>query len=100
MGVYNVTKLFSNITIETTSQTNGYAASWIVPLAARVYVEKITCDGHYSKRGYGGNNDEEYARVIVNDRVLALTQCGGDRYGRRTLKKFLDSLTFAKYGGL
>jgi hypothetical protein len=37
--------------------------------------------------------------VIVNDRVLPLTQCGGDYLGRCTLSKFVDSLGFARSDG-
>lgn len=90
MGVYNDTKMLSNTTVETTDDTNGYSASWTVPFAARVYVEKMTCK----------DQSDELVRVIVNDRVLPLDQCCGDKEGRCVLSDFIDSLSFAKQGGL
>lgn len=89
LGLYNSTKSLSNTTIEDVEQTNGYSASWTGPFAARAYFEKMTC----------ANADEEFVRVIVNDRVLPLETCGGDDLGRCTLKAFVDSLSFAKQGG-
>jgi hypothetical protein len=89
MGLYNETKPLLNETMEDIKQTSGYSASWTVPFAARVYFEKMSCSGA----------SEEYVRVIVNDRVLPLKTCGGDRYGRCPLSAFVDSLSFAKAGG-
>lgn len=43
---------------------------------------------------------EELVRVIVNDRVQDLKQCGGDRLGRCKLSAFVKSLGFARSGGL
>ena len=89
LGLYNSTSALSNTTIETTTQTKGYSASWTVPFAARAYFEKMTC----------GGKEEELVRVLVNDRVLPLETCGGDELGRCTLSKFVGSLTFAREGG-
>lgn len=89
MGLYNTTNPLSNTSIETTAQTHGYSAAWTVPFAARAYFEKLEC----------GEPGREYVRVLVNDRVLPLETCGGDRFGRCTLRKFVESLSFARGGG-
>lgn len=89
MGLYNGTAQFPNNTIVEARNANGYSAAWTVPFAARAYVEKMSCDGHSA----------ELVRVIVNDRVIPLTQCGGDSLGRCTLSKFIASLGFARSGG-
>jgi hypothetical protein len=89
LGLYNATKPLLNTSIESVKQTKGYTASWTVPFAARAYFEKMTCEGL----------EEEFVRVIVNDRVLPLETCGGDELGRCTLSKFVESLSFAKSGG-
>ena len=89
MGLYNATSPLSNTSLETTVQTSGYSASWTVPFAARAYFEKMTCN----------DEGEEFVRVLVNDRVLPLSTCGGDRLGRCTLSNFIGSLTFAMEGG-
>ncbi|CAN9118465.1 unnamed protein product [Alternaria alternata] len=90
LGLYNRTKPLSNATIEDTKKTHGYSAAWSVPFAARLYVEKLQCK----------HEKEESVRVIVNDRVHPLDFCGGDKHGRCTLSKFVDSQSFARSGGL
>jgi len=89
LGLYNGTAPLPNTTVVEAPQANGYSAAWTVPFAARAYFEKMSCRGH----------GEELVRVIVNDRVLPLTQCGGDRLGRCTLSSFVGSLGFAKMDG-
>lgn len=89
MGLYNATAPLSNTTKESPKQTHGYAASWTVPFAARIYVEKMTC----------GGADEELVRVLVNDRVIPLQNCDADRLGRCGLGRFVESLSFARDGG-
>jgi hypothetical protein len=96
LGALNSTKPLSNTTLETPTQANGYSAAWTVPFAARVYFEKMTCGG----KSRTGSPGEELIRVIVNDRVLPLQQCNGDKHGRCTLSSFINSLGFAKSGGL
>ncbi|KAF2160106.1 hypothetical protein M409DRAFT_29403 [Zasmidium cellare ATCC 36951] len=90
LGLYNGTGPLSNTTVTEAQDANGYSAAWTVPFAARAYFEKLRCAG----------NREEFVRVVINDRVLPLSQCGGDRYGRCTLSKFVNSLGFAKSDGL
>lgn len=89
LGLYNDTRPLSNTSIETAQQASGFSASWTVPFAARAYFEKMKCRGH----------KEELVRVIVNDRVQPLKQCGGDKFGRCSLSKFVSSLSFAREGG-
>ncbi|KAH8804965.1 histidine phosphatase superfamily [Xylogone sp. PMI_703] len=89
LGLYNETKHLSNTTMQTTAETHGYSVSWTVPFASRAYFEKMKCEGI----------DEDLIRVIVNDRVLPLKTCGGDRFGRCTLSDFVDSLSYARSGG-
>ncbi|KAK1752091.1 3-phytase A [Echria macrotheca] len=81
----------SNSTRTAPREADGYSASWTVPFAARIYVEKMQCSG--SKRG------EEFVRVLVNDRVVPLKGCDVDKLGRCTLSKFVDSMEFARKGG-
>jgi hypothetical protein len=89
LGLYNTTRPLLNNTIEDVQDTDGFSASWTVPFAARAYFEKMTCVGA----------EEEYVRVLVNDRVLPLESCGGDEKGRCKLSRFVDSLGFARMGG-
>lgn len=82
-------------------QTHGYSAVWTVPFAGRMYVEKTRCGGS------GGDDDddlddldEELVRIVVNDRVMPLLGCGADEPGRCRLSAFVESLSFARGGGL
>ena len=89
LGLYNSTEPLSNSTVHGTNETSGYSAAWTVPFAARMYVEKLTCDGER----------EEFVRVIINDRVMPLEFCGGDEFGRCSLSKFVESQSFVRSGG-
>ena len=75
--------------MHTPEEMNGYSVAWTVPFAGRAYIEKMKCNFYH----------EELVRVIVNDRVRPLETCGGDSLGRCTLKKFVESLSFARGGG-
>ncbi|KAF2642057.1 acid phosphatase [Massarina eburnea CBS 473.64] len=88
LGLYNTTEPLSNSTVQGTDETNGFSASWTVPFAARMYVEKLACGG-----------EEDFVRIIVNDRVIPLEFCGGDEDGKCTLSKFVESQSFARGGG-
>lgn len=90
LGLYNATALLSNTTEESTTQTNGYSAGWTVPFGARAYFEKMVCAGE----------SEELVRVVINDRVVPLQNCGADDLGRCALSAFVDSQTFVTDGGL
>ncbi|KAI1874864.1 uncharacterized protein JN550_002293 [Neoarthrinium moseri] len=89
LGLYNLTEPLSNTTKTPPRDTNGYSASWSVPFAARMYVEKMSC----------GDSDEELVRVLVNDRVIPLQNCDADKLGRCKLSRFVESLSFARAGG-
>ncbi|KAI1503910.1 histidine phosphatase superfamily [Biscogniauxia marginata] len=89
MGLYNTTAALSKTERQGIRETNGFSAGWVVPFAARMYVEKLSCAG----------GDEELVRVLVNDRVIPLQNCGADEQGRCTLSRFVDSLSFARSGG-
>lgn len=90
LGLYNRTKPLSNTTIVSAGDAHGYSAAWTVPFASRMYVEKLQCK----------HKTEEQVRIIVNDRVQPLEFCGGDKYGRCKLSKFIESQSFARQGGL
>ncbi|KAL2266943.1 hypothetical protein VTJ83DRAFT_4220 [Remersonia thermophila] len=78
-----------------------------VPFAARVYVEKMRCEGPSSKEKQEGDDEEEeekeeeeeLVRVLVNDRVMPLPRCGADARGLCTLSRFVESLAFARENG-
>lgn len=89
LGLYSDTEPLSKRHIQTPQQTKGYSASWTVPFSSRMYVEKMVCDG----------TDGELVRILVNDRVVPLTTCGGDEFGRCKLAAFVESLKFAQDGG-
>ncbi len=88
LGLFNMTNPPSVVRRQSAKELGGYAASWTVPFAARAYFEKMRCEGE----------KEEFVRVLVNDRVMPLQTCGGDRLGRCRLSKFVDSLSFARSG--
>ncbi|KAH7128473.1 histidine phosphatase superfamily [Dendryphion nanum] len=89
LGLYNNTKPLSNSTVEGTDKTNGFSAAWTVPFAARMYVEKLACE----------DDNEEFVRVIINDRVMPLEFCDADEDHKCKLSGFVDSQSFARSGG-
>lgn len=91
LGVYEDV-VMDNSTMKGPEGNGGFSASWAVPFAARVYVERITC-------GKGGGNREEWVRVLVNDRVMPLKRCGSDALGMCRLDRFVEGLEFARKGG-
>lgn len=103
LGLYNATKPMGNETrVEREEGLNGWAAAWTVPFAGRMYVEKMVC-GDDGPRDEAEDGDEkrkqELVRIIVNDRVIPLQNCGADELGRCELGKFVESLGFARGGG-
>lgn len=90
MGLYNGTGLLPNNTVVEPEDAGGYSAASTASFASRAYFEKLQCRGEL----------EELVRIIVNDRVQPLEQCGGDSLGRCKLSVFVDSLGFARSGGL
>ncbi|KAI1377772.1 phosphoglycerate mutase-like protein [Hypoxylon crocopeplum] len=89
LGLYNLTDPLPGDRRISAQEAKGYSASWVVPFAARLYVEKMTC----------GGDKEEFVRILVNDRVIPLQSCGADALGRCTLSRFVESQSFAKNGG-
>lgn len=89
MGLFNTTQQLSNTTLQNVVATHGYSAAWTVPFAARAYFEKMQC----------GGSSEELVRVLVNDRVIPLQNCGADKMGRCKLGAWVKSLSFARNGG-
>lgn len=90
MGLYNETQKLPTNHIVSAPKAHGYSSAWVVPFGARMYVEKLECSG----------KSDEYVRVLINDRVIPLKSCGGDKYGRCKLDDFVESLSFARNGGL
>lgn len=66
-----------------------FSVSEVSPFAARMYVEKMICSGH----------QEEMVRILVNNRVIPLPNCGVDGEGRCKLGAFVKSMSFARSGG-
>jgi hypothetical protein len=90
LGLYNATTPLPKMTRQSPKDASGYSAAWTVPFAARMYVEKMQC----------GDSDQELVRILVNDRVVPLQSCGADKLGRCELGAFVESLGFARSGGL
>ncbi|OBT40688.1 hypothetical protein VE00_08888 [Pseudogymnoascus sp. WSF 3629] len=89
LGLLNATEALDKENLQTIDETNGYSTSRMVPFGARAYFEKMKC----------GGQDEELVRVLINDRVIALQNCGVDSLGRCKLSAFVDSLTFPQHDG-
>lgn len=93
MGLYNNTPAPAKTgPVQAAEALGGYSAAWTVSFAARMYVEKMVC----ADTAGGG---EELVRVLVNDKVRPLVNCDADELGRCTVRKFVDSLSFAREGG-
>jgi hypothetical protein len=89
LGLYNLTTPPPVDSMVSQAQMGGYSAAWTVPFAARVYIEKMACEG----------KAEEMVRIVVNDRVVPLAACGGEMTGSCKFSDFLASLAFARNGG-
>ncbi|RDL36099.1 uncharacterized protein BP5553_06711 [Venustampulla echinocandica] len=91
MGLFNGSVSLGGLksTDRQTSVTSGFSVAKLTPFSARMYFEKMTCEG----------SAEEMVRVLVNDAVQPLEFCGGDALGRCTLTKFVESQGVAKSGG-
>ncbi|KAH8884759.1 acid phosphatase [Thozetella sp. PMI_491] len=90
LGLYNGTAQLSKTEVQRPESNGGFSSSWVVPFAARIYVEKMSCPGA----------EEELVRILVNDRVVPPQGCSADALGRCTLSKFVASQSFARSGGL
>ncbi|KAF4513035.1 hypothetical protein G6O67_000358 [Ophiocordyceps sinensis] len=93
LGLYNMTGDLPTRHKRPPRDTHGYSASWTVPFAGRMYVEKMHC-------GQEDKGKEELVRILVNNRVVPMQGCGADDLGRCKLGPLVDSLSFARSGGL
>ena len=89
LGLYNLTNPLPVTFIESADNADGYSAAWTVPFAAMVFIEKLQCDGE----------KDELVRILVNDRVIPMSVCGGESSGFCKLSDFISSLAFARNGG-
>jgi hypothetical protein len=92
LGLFNSTPPLLTTAIQTPEELNGYAASWAVPFGAHAYVEKMKCNSTPAL-------NEEYVRILLNDRVVPLHGCAVDDLGRCRLDDFVAGLSFARNGG-
>ncbi|KAK4142409.1 histidine phosphatase superfamily [Dichotomopilus funicola] len=102
LGVYDGVKWLDNSTRQEPEEIGGFAASWAVPFASRIYVEKMRCKPRHAAAAEGKGSldaEEEMVRVLVNDRVIKLRGCGADDRGLCTLSKFVESMSFARRDG-
>lgn len=89
LGLFNATKPLPTDRRVTAKESGGYSAAWAVSFAARMYVEKMTCQGE----------KEELVRILINNRVAPLQTCQADQFGRCKLSAFIESQSFAQSGG-
>lgn len=68
-----------------------WRASELVPFAARMVTERLTCDGSGRKGSY--------VRVLINQKVEPLEFCEGAREGLCTLDAFVESQDYARENG-
>ena len=85
----DMTSIFSALGLwNSTIGLEGFEAGETVPFSARAWIEKLTC-----------GSQQEFVRVIINNRVMQLPQCGSDELGLCSLTSFINSLAFARNGG-
>lgn len=92
LGLFNSTSPLSPSKIQSPEETNGYAASWAVPFGGRAYIEKMVCQD-------APDANEEYVRILLNERVVPLHGCPVDALGRCRLRDFVEGLSYAREGG-
>ncbi|EEP77621.1 3-phytase B [Uncinocarpus reesii 1704] len=92
MGLFNRTNPLPVDRVQTPVQSDGYSAAWTVPFAARAYIEKMKCE-------WSPRKDDEFVRVLLNDRVFPLYGCSVDALGRCELKDWIKGLSYAVNGG-
>ncbi|KAK1991171.1 histidine acid phosphatase, partial [Colletotrichum falcatum] len=90
MGLFDGAKPLSKTGMTPLAETGGFTMSRLIPFASRMYVEKLKCSDE---------TDEEWVRVLINNRVMPLSGCDVDKHGRCKLGKFVNSLKFARTGG-
>ena len=86
MGLYNE-KLEAQ-RYQTPEESGGFTSAWVVPFAARAYIERMECC------------EDTYIRLIVNERVVPLKGCQTDDLGRCSEEDFLENtLKWARSNG-
>ncbi|KMU84197.1 3-phytase B [Coccidioides immitis H538.4] len=93
LGLFNSTEPLPLDRIRTPVESDGFSASWTVPFAGRAYVEKMKCD-------WSPRKDDEFVRILLNDRVYPLHGCNVDSLGRCELNDFVKGLSYAASGGM
>jgi 3-phytase len=91
LGLYNGTATLPRSHVQSPAKADGYSAAWLVPFAARAYIEMMQCRSD--------PNPEPFVRALVNDRVVPLHGCDVDELGRCRRSDFVKGLAFARSGG-
>lgn len=104
LGLYNDTAPLDQTHRNPPLAADGFASSWTVPFAGRMYVEKMRChaESHVPTEATvekGPEDGDELVRILINDRVVPLRHCDADSLGRCRLDRFVKSLGFARSGG-
>lgn len=79
-GIFNMLGLFRqahDLSSKERDDSSMWVASKIVPFAARMVIERMTC-----------GTKEQFVRVLVNDAVQPLAWCGGKK-GLCAVKEFV-----------
>jgi len=80
-----------------------YSSAHVVPFAGRAYFERLTCKLEtrgWTRPGWNATVEEDtYVRVLINDAVVPLQNCGANAAGMCLLEDWVASLTFAASNG-
>lgn len=92
MGLFNISS--HPLNTNEISNRHGWIASRMVPLSARMVVEKLQCARHDAQKG-------EFVRIFVNDALQPLEFCGVSRRkdGLCELDAFVESQGYARRSG-
>lgn len=97
IAVYSAMGLFPTSALNYTSiddqETGPWRVSEMTPFAARMVVERMSCDDE------SGSGDGEYVRVLVNQAVQPMPFCDSDANNLCTLDAFVESQAFARNSG-
>ncbi|KAJ5587236.1 uncharacterized protein N7459_003001 [Penicillium hispanicum] len=86
LGLYDVE--LDKTKMQSPADSGGFSSSWVVPFAARAYIERMECC------------EDSYIRLIVNERVVPLKGCDVDDLGRCSEEDFLENtLAWARADG-
>lgn len=108
IAVYAAMGMFAqSAPLSDTEQTEGtgaggattWVASKLVPFAARMVVERLSCAAGAVSTSAGEGAEGEYVRVLVNQAVQPLAFCGAGSDGVCSLDEFVESQAYARHGG-